>query len=286
MSNPFQDPFLKLKRAKVHLDGLYERIYAWLQSDPCEVKPKLNTQTGEIIVYAELLREPPVGEWSVIIGDVVHNLRSALDQMVWALTVDHQPTPPPNPIPRRGTPGNEWRDVSFPIFTSPHPVNNHTGELIPWVKAKEPKCLWGIRPSLRKDFQRLQPFNHRQNAPKEPLAVLNELWNIDKHRHLPLAFGYFGLNDVVYTFPKPTIPEFEFSVFQKRDSGPFKGCTEIGRAKPTVKRGSTLYEMYVQPLASFDVAFEQGPPAYGGRIMEVLDRLYDTVAAILSQFEP
>src|SRR5947209_1002349 len=149
-----RDPFLKLDRAEVHLEGLNERIHRWLQDDPCEVKPQLNPRTGEVIVYAEPIREPPVEEWSVVIGDVVHNLRSALDQSVWALTVDHQVTAHPNPIPRRGDPGSEWRDVGFPIYVKPH-----LGKLIPWVGAKDLKGLWGIRPSLRADFQLLQPFN-------------------------------------------------------------------------------------------------------------------------------
>jgi len=278
-----RDPFLKLGRAKVHMEGLYDLIHRWLQDDPCKVEPQLNPQTGEVIVYAEPTREPPVEEWSVIIGDIIHNLRSALDQLVWALTVAYQSTPPLNPIPKRG-PGSDWRIIGFPICIKPHPLDG-SGNVISWHVAKDLKSLWGVRPSLRAEFQGLQPFNHGQNAAKKPLAVLNELWNIDKHRHLPLAVGYFGLNDVAYMFPKPTIPEFEFSIFQKRNPGPFKGRTEIGRAKPTVMRGSTIYEVYVKPLPSFDIAFEQGPPAYGGRVLETLSDIHEEVLNILNLFD-
>ncbi|MDQ3912172.1 MAG: hypothetical protein M3305_10465 [Actinomycetota bacterium] len=43
---------------------------------------------------------------------------------------------------------------------------------------------------------------------------------------------------------------------------------------------------YLRPIINFYIAFEKGPPAYGGVVVETLKRLHDTVAAILIQFEP
>ncbi len=85
----------KIRRADVHLSTLHERIQSFLDSDPNEVEIQSYSETGEVAIYAEPRREPPVLEWSAIIGDVVHNLRSALDHLVWSLTVHHQPSPPP-----------------------------------------------------------------------------------------------------------------------------------------------------------------------------------------------
>jgi len=36
---------------------------------------------------------------------------------------------------------------------------------------------------------------------------------------------------------------------------------------------------------TFDVAFEQGPPAYGGGVIETLKSLNDTVTAVMIEFE-
>jgi hypothetical protein len=36
---------------------------------------------------------------------------------------------------------------------------------------------------------------------------------------------------------------------------------------------------------AFDVAFEQGPPAYEGEVIETLKSLNDTVAAVMVEFE-
>jgi hypothetical protein len=135
---------------------------------------------------------------------------------------------------------------------------------------------------LRTEFQRLQPFNHGKDAPKKPLAILDELWNIDKHRHLHLALFFVGLHDV-----KGKGPKFDFRVVKKKPPGPFKGRAEIGKVEAVggPYPNWIMLQMDVQPILRFDIAFEQGPPAYGGRVIEVLERLRDTVAAILVKFD-
>ena len=42
--------------------------------------------------------------------------------------------------------------------------------------------------------------------------------------------------------------------------------------------------MYMETVVTFGIAFEQGPPAYGGLVVEKLERLHDTVAEILVKF--
>jgi len=262
----------------MHLHFLNDRVNLFLvKGDSYQVHAYPDVQAREIVVDGEALREPLVHEWGAIIGDVVHNLRSALDHLVWQLTVAAGYTPPPNPIPKRG-PGSDWKQIGFPIHVNPYPMD-HRGNLIPWATSKEPKSLWGIRPSLRTDFEGLQPFNYGQNAPEAPLAILEELWNIDKHRHLHLTLFFAGLHDVT-----SRSPEFKFRILQKHPPGPFKGRAEIGRAKQVRGRPHQLAHMYMETVVTFGIAFEQGPPAYGGLVVEKLERLHDTVAEILVKF--
>jgi hypothetical protein len=197
----------KIERADMHLSFLHERVKSYVvDGGPYELEFDTDIKTGEITIYGKAVGELDVHELGATIGDVVHNLRSALDHLVWQLTIAEGYTPPPNPLPK----GSDWRKIGFPIYMNPYPVN-HLGNLIPWATSNEPKSLWGIGPRLRAEFQGLQPFNHGQDAPKKPLAVLDELWNIDKHRHLHLTLFFVGLHDV-----ESKSPELKFRTLKKK----------------------------------------------------------------------
>lgn len=74
----FRSPRAKIERAKRHLSELERAVWSYVDAaGPSWVKE----QSGTVIAY-RLTRdapEPPV-ELSVIVGDVLHNLRAALDQ--------------------------------------------------------------------------------------------------------------------------------------------------------------------------------------------------------------
>jgi hypothetical protein len=270
----------KMARADLHLSFLRERVESFVDDGGAyKLQTQPNTHTGEVAIYGKAFGNSHRHEWGAIIGDVVHNLRSTLDHLVWQLTLANGLTPPAA-IPWKG-PGSEWRNIRFPIHTINPRKRYPSGKRIPW-RYKPPDSLWGIRSALRTELQRLQPFNHGQDAPKKPLAILNELWNIDKHRHLHFALFFVGLHDVESRDPK-----IHFRIVKKRFPGPFKGRAEIGRVEPVGGPSNLMMvQRNVQPILTFDIAFEQGPPAYGGRVRETLERLRDTVAAILVKFEP
>jgi hypothetical protein len=258
---------------------LDERVEAFIDSNAYGIDPKVEIETGEVILYGEALREPPMEEWGTIIGDVVHNLRSALDHLIWQLTLANGHTPPAVIPLRRKDPDYKWRRIGFPIYIFDPRRRYPSGRRIPW-RREPPDSLWGVRPALRTDIQRLQPFTHGKNATKEPLAILEEFWNTDKHRHLHLTNFMFGLGHV-----EVDRPEFKFKVLKKHAPGPFKGRTELGRLERAGPPYTSYPQVYVESHMMFDVAFEQGPPAYGGRVRETLKRLHDTVAAILVKFD-
>jgi hypothetical protein len=201
MTNSLPSHLAKLAQAQRHLSLLHDLAKSLLEGEAYAVYPERDPKTGEVVIYGEARQEPPTLTWGVVIGDIVHNLRSALDHMVWTLTVASQPQPPPNPIPRRGS-GSEWRDVGFPLYTNPYPLDA-SGNLIPWQNGKEPKSLWGIEPGLRAEFEKLQPFRWGEEATFHPLAILHDLWNIDKHRHLHLTHFRVGPHDVFGPPPHP-----------------------------------------------------------------------------------
>jgi len=128
---------------------------------------------------------------------------------------------------------------------------------------------------------------------REPLAVLQELWNIDKHRHLHLVNATVELHDVLTVNPFPGIDDpqglmtnLEFEVVSKRTPGPLKGRTEIGRARLIHKPGGllamSLPQIHMNPRLVIDPAFDKGHPAYGGGVLHTLGQIGQTVEAIIA----
>lgn len=287
----FDDPRAKIDRANENLDALTERVVTFA-NDAYTVEAEPNdwidgapqSEQGHILIWAEASRDPPAREWGPIIGDIVHGFRSALDQIAWSLSVSYKATfgvsPPADPIPR----GDPWRNIWFPVCLAP--------------KAWQAACanqLWAVDPSLLPVLEALQPYVTGQHAPeREPLAVLQELWNIDKHRHLHLVNETIELDNVLTFEPDPEDPHspassISFDVISQRAPGPLEGRTEIGRARlipPKMPPGSIFIlshpQHYMDPRIAVDPAFEQGAPAYGGRVLHTLSQISEAIEAILA----
>lgn len=107
-----------------------------------------------------------------LIGVIVHNLRSALDHLIWQLVLWNGETP------KAGSGGNQ-----FPIVDD--------GRDGMW-RASTPKYLRGVRVDHRAFIEGLQPYREQDASRRagHPLRLLANLSNIDKHQTLaPVANG-------------------------------------------------------------------------------------------------
>ena len=280
------DPQAKLDRAEKHIRSLARMILAFrkrayrVRAQPAMWVEAPTIQNAiDVVIMADAAEDPPSLKWGPVIGDIAHDLRSALDQLAWGLSVDYQATlgnqPPPDPIPS----GNRWKDIAFPI------CRNGTN----WNSQRTRK-LWAVNPALLTSLQLSQPFVMGPQAPDhEPLAVLDELWNIDKHRHLHLVNATIELRDVFSVEPFPDLPRLDFEIVSKRTPGPLGGLTEIGRARPVDRPGvqtlrTNAPQMFMYPNLAVDVAFDQGAPAHGEAVLHTLRKISKTVHAIVSAF--
>jgi hypothetical protein len=155
----------KMIRAHEHLETLEREIKEYLstikveivlKTDPALPNPWLVTWANDYI--------PPI-RLSVLLGDCVHNMRSALDNLVCGLakTVD---------------PGCECRG-GFP----------YRKDEADWNKNFK-KDLKGVPPAAQQIIKSLQPWN--DVSKQSPLLMLNKLSNGDKHRtcNFTLAYGH------------------------------------------------------------------------------------------------
>ncbi|MEZ0236857.1 MAG: hypothetical protein ACAH06_02225 [Methylophilaceae bacterium] len=90
--NTFVGPKLKLERAKQHVRELDSLITGFYESNPYELVCNDDTQAGKSVFRLRVYKPVPAS-FSTIIGDVVHNLRSALDFLVCDLIRANGHTP-------------------------------------------------------------------------------------------------------------------------------------------------------------------------------------------------
>lgn len=116
----------KLDRAREHLNVLDDLIGAYFKTHPYRIVGEEARRDGYwyFAVYLEVTTYPPDEIWGPIIGDTVHNLRSALDHIAWRLALD---------AARVGTP----RLIEYPIFFD----NPADGKEVTRLFAKKLNCL-------------------------------------------------------------------------------------------------------------------------------------------------
>jgi hypothetical protein len=146
----------KIVRASEHLVALEDEIVAYLSPGVARFASNVNRKTRTLRFDFELVVEPPL-PLSVIVGDVVHNARSALDHL-WAALI-------------RST------DKSFPIF---HDIDE-------WNDAK-PKALRRVPTGAHTLIDSLQPCSGTDDG--KLIGFLNVLSNRDKHKILNLTAAY------------------------------------------------------------------------------------------------
>ncbi len=156
----------KLTRATKHADTLYGEIRAWRNRQPVTLARQRNPEGTRHSLVARIREEPDILRWSLIAADCVHNARTVLDHLVYAIAT----------YEAEGTRPAAFRQLVFPIEDSANGFKDR---------------LWRIK-SLSKPvidaIESVQPYR-RHTEPDIPplLTILRFLDNVDKHRllHLP-----------------------------------------------------------------------------------------------------
>jgi hypothetical protein len=194
--------------------------------------------------------------WGVILGDLVHCLRSALDNVAWAATVINQATlgntPPPRPFPWK----SPWSDVAFPIFTDP----------AKWPNAVK-KNLWGVGPVFEALIEEHQPYNCGKPTPEDAaLYILRELSNIDKHH---------GVNFLATKAQVQAIKVPAGTTFTPKTTWELIPGAEVGHIRFLTQEAADSYlEQVDMDLGiTFEIAFGKGTPAEGRPVWEVISAM-------------
>jgi hypothetical protein len=167
--------YAKLARARRHIEGLREAAMG--REFKVELEYRLNL-FGDVEFVVVAIDDPPL-DLASIIGDAVHNVRSALDHLVCALA-------------RAEGHDCEHPRTAFPILWQPRDWSW-------WSDVELWNARWRelannsmklLRDDDREFFRSVQPYHafwpteNIGSVYEHPLAMVERLWQIDKHRLL------------------------------------------------------------------------------------------------------
>lgn len=243
----------KMNRAKQHVSDLETAVVAFHKANPYPViiddNPKMGTRAAKLGgPLTPIPREVPV-----LVGDAIHNLRSALDHFMYAAVA----------APSRAT--------YFPVFSGPG--SRTAKELKALVHGKTK----GASPDLTKALLAIEPYSGGNG---EYLWVINDLDITDKHRLLltiGTAFSAMTL-DLADLAPLifPDGGSFPLSL-RPSDRYPLKEGTELYVAPPGE------FEKHRNLKFTFDIAFGEPKVLEGEPIVPTLRRLIDEVEGLLQR---
>ena len=197
--DPLSSARAKVARAKEHLMYVEDAVVRW--SDPArhEVAAKHNPETGQLQYY--LARIADIDEpIPAAIGDVIQNLRSALDHIAYQLVFKDTNG---FGIPyRRGKKRKDpFKHVQFPIFDGPSDYES----------GKHGQIEGMLQPSIDA-IDATEPYK----TGNDTIWLIGKLNNIDKHRRLVMMGGctsidlggIFARTISKGLFPRLAVPSF------------------------------------------------------------------------------
>ena len=150
----------KTVRAQRHLEALQGEIGVFLGSEPVTCTEQDDIEK-RVHIFRFELRPMPV-EIPLLVGEILYNLRSGPDHLVWQLSLLSRRTPS--------------RDTAFPV----HSDRSRRSE------DRFRRATWDIPCEAVEIIKSLQPYTRGENFKSHPLWQLNKLSNVDKHISIPI----------------------------------------------------------------------------------------------------
>lgn len=245
---------LKLARAAEHLQEI-RLIDERFASVECKM-PFIRDEKRGIGYFEVRLPEPPAAI-GPIVGDCLHNLRSVLDYLVWQMVRSNPPNTPS-------------KSNMFPICQS----------IEAFARQLKGERLAGVPERGVAVIKSLQPFD----SPEHPLALLDSLYNADKHRDLNFAVSVASDMDVCYRRNGEVVMRVILGSDEVRNGSMFGG---VGVGLELLAPG---LQLEAGGTASAFIAFRDHCDRWGealgvvATLEEIRDLLVDSVVPLLEPF--
>lgn len=250
-NEPLNSARLKLSRAYKLFVELESDIKFFAERKPYRFVREREANTGDELLVYYPTEESPL--WSVIIGDILHNLRCSLDHAVYGLSVSC------------GDP-EILKRCAFPIFADEDAFFGRKGNpktsgiaKIAGLTQKAQDCVVGWQ-----SYPRTGPDQITH------LEILDRLENIDKHRKLQVV----GVGSKIFTFTNPYLIPLP-GLITTLDGINLEKPAVVARWRFTTEEDS---KMEVSADASFEIAFDARNLEIFQRPEPVLKMLYILVS--------
>jgi hypothetical protein len=239
---------LKIERAKEHVRDLDAAIGDFLRDEPYRLgaKPHPVVEINHTTLYVAEVKPAP-GRLSLLMGDAIHNLRSALDHLAWQL------------VEAGG--GRPDRNTYFPICDTAQQYASAIG------KGEIQK----ITPEARDIIQSVQPYV----TVEQTLWLIQHLDIVDKHRLLLTVVS--AMNRWGVDLARGARVWFHEDRFV-----PLVVGEEITNL-PTSTYETQQHEVYKLGL---EVAFAESEIPEGELVLYTLNQMVTFVDGLVSGFEP
>lgn len=256
---------VKVERAKEHLHNLEVEVRSFFNTNPYVVGAKHDPQTRKLIYYLVSVREMPI-TIAAIAGDVLQNLRSALDHLAYQLVLVGSGTTVP------------LTHVYFPIADDAAKY-----------KTEQPRKVKGMRPVAIKAIDAVKPYK----GGNDMLWRLHKLNNIDKHRLVITVGSAFQSVNVGHNMQRTMqrlmreawpddssiVPVLDLYIRPADRMFPLKAGDELYIDAPEAEVNEKMQFV-------FDVAFGEPQIVEGEPLIETLRQMIDLVNNVVLSFKP
>ena len=251
------DPLLscriKIDRATKHFNDLTQAIKPFANRETYRIWADEQSEPA-IKIYRVKITEDMPPEWSGYIGDVIHNLRSALDCLATELVLKYC----------SNVNDEILRKTYFPIsWDEPGLTNNK----------RRAEFFERVGPEVEKVIRLMEPY---RGGNGHALWQLDQLDVADKHRRILPARG--AVVNVEFFVPSPETGG-AVSAPQQKPPFPLKDGDEVCRV--------VFFQPEFNANAHFtlEIAFNEPPIAVGEPVMPTLTKFHNFVERVITIFE-
>jgi len=161
--------WLKIQRAEKHMVDINQEAMRYAEGNPYTFQRIRALDSDDEIRGRFRITKQPDPMIAIMLGDFIHDLRSALDWVVVACS-----------------PRKHRYKAGFPILLKDIFAKNANGDFVfgDTERKSVEACLRGLCPEARAYVMRLQPYNLGTSTPRAILGLISRLENADKHREL------------------------------------------------------------------------------------------------------
>lgn len=263
-------PQLKFAAAHTKIDELQTALVAFAK----EIKSDgftndKDSSTGDLVFRFRVTKPTtPDPNWSIQISEIAHLLRSCLDNLAWQLALLNTKEP--------------FRKTEYPIFLNRR--SKDSSAYIPDAIMIKPGGravgkLQSILSKHRAMMEKTQPYHRRKHREQDPLWILHEMNNADKHKDIHFTNVAQLGNALQFLGGAPSIIAQGLTF---RTGVPFEDGAEFLRIKSIISASSVK----INPRYSINICFDGNCPTSFANlpVIRTISRIEARVKEILDMF--